>query len=194
MPAGKDPQPGNAGGCLVGREKLSSQLSSDSCSLVSGPSISFPLDLHRNTGLILSDRPWWIAASLLPRYGKFCLEELYINVSFNVDLSFIELCKMQRTRRSVGHTAVCWATFYPSKGKYMCTSTTRIIWILYFPHLCVLPFILQYLLEDTSTELKSECLSILQQKSASHRFNPFLWYIPIHDHISMQPELWGFFG
>lgn len=117
---GKDPQPGNAGGCLVGREKLSSQLSSDSCSLVSGPSISFPLDLHRNTGPILWEHPWWIAASLLPRYGKFCLEELYINVSFNVDLSFIGLCKMQRTRWSVGHTAVRLSHILPFQGKIHC--------------------------------------------------------------------------
>lgn len=75
-------------------------------SLVSGSSITFPLDLYINTGIVLWGHSWWIAASLLPRYGKFCLEQLYINVSFNVDPSFFGLCKMQRTRWSVGHTAM----------------------------------------------------------------------------------------
>lgn len=64
------------------------------------------LDLYMNTGIVLWENPWGIAASLLPRYGKCCLEELYINMSFNANPSFVGLCKMRRSRWSVEHTTV----------------------------------------------------------------------------------------
>lgn len=73
-----------------------------------------------------------------------------------------------------------------------CSSHTRTAWILYFPHLYVLLFILQYLLEDMREELNSEFLCILQQKSASHGTSFFLWYISLCDHIYMWAKFFFF--
>lgn len=73
-----------------------------------------------------------------------------------------------------------------------CPSHTRTAWIFYFPHLYVLLFILQYLLEDMREELNSEFLCILQQKSASHGTSFFLWYISLCDHIYMWAKFFFF--
>lgn len=139
MPTGKDPPPGDAGGCLVGRENLSSQLSLDSWSLVSGSFIIFSLDPCMNSGIVPWEHPWWIASNLLPGYGKFCLEQLYIMCLLMWIWASLDCAKCKELKEVWGTQLCDWDTFCPSKGKYKCPSATR---ILHFPHLHVLLFIL----------------------------------------------------
>lgn len=101
---------------------------------------------------------------------------------------------MQRSR-SVGHTVMQLSHILLFQGKI---------------HVLLLLLLLQDLLKDFfflylystfyntifiglyKPRLKSEYLSMLQQKSASHHFSSFLWYIPLHDHTSMSQSFLHF--
>lgn len=135
-----------------------------------------------NTGTILWEHLWWIYPSLLPRYGTFCQEWLYINMFFNGDLSSTRLCKMQRSR-SVGQTVLQLSHILLFHGKI---HFLLLLYLLkdFFFLLLYSAFYNTIFIGWHRPRLKSECLSVLQKKSVSHHFN----YFPM-----IHSSLWSYF-
>lgn len=141
---------------------------------------------------------WAVAADLMGDRpgGNLQLEVIYelpLMVALTAILALVKSSISLRNEETECGVLCDWSTFFSPKEKCRCPSHIRIAWILYFPHLYVLLFILQYLLEDMIERFSGEFICILQQKSASHSWSHFLWYVSHSVHIWIYMQVFIFF-